>query len=156
MVGLWNERLCRVPLPLGLGLHVVIPATLGAPLIPLNTLMLGAYVLFPDWRHGSQCVVWDSGSPGIASFVRAFRRLDWFGVHEFEPSALAQPESPIRINGPDQSAEGYDAVRIMLERSPVTFLVAPMLGSRLAAPLGKRVYHRLIRSSPGGAAAAPT
>jgi len=155
-VGLWNERLRRVALPLGLGLHVVIPATLGAPLIPFSTLMLGAYVLFPDWRHGSQCVVWDSGSPGIASFVRAFRRLDWFGVHEFEPSALAQPEPPIRLNGPDRSAEGYDAVRIMLERSPVTFLVAPVLGSPLAAPLGKRAYQRLIRNGRCGAAPAPT
>ena len=155
-VGLWNERLRRVALPLGLGLHVLIPATFGAPLIPFSALMVGAYVLFPDWQAGSQRVVWNSGSEGIASFVRAFRRLDWFGVHDFEPSALAPSEPPIRLSGPDRSAEGYDAVRLMLERSPVTFLIAPILGSRVVAPLGRRAYQRVAGPGRRSTTPAPT
>lgn len=203
-VALWSERFRRIAVPLGLALHVVIPATLGAALIPFSTLMLGAYVLFPAWRRDSRRVVWDARLDGIVTLVRAFRRLDRFGVHDFGPpygsagppsvsagptsggtgprsvstgptsaggaarpsvfeqrTARAQPraEAPggsepeyaadraLALVGPDERVEGYDAARIMLEQSPVTFLIAPLLGTRLLAPLGRRGYRRLASRS---------
>lgn len=174
-VALWSERYRRIALPLGLALHVVIPLTLGAVLIPFSTLMLGAYVLFPEWRPGSRVVVWDPRSGFAGGFIRVFRRLDWFGVHGVEarassgsngrsgavPDRVDRATDPrrahersdgfdsvdeaIRLVGHRERSEGFDAVRMMLQQSPVTFLFAPVLGVRPFAGLGKRAYRSLAR-----------
>ena len=153
-MALWNARLRPVALPLGVGLHLGIVVTIGFGGLPaFGALALGTYVLFPVWRPGSRVVVWDERSGFCGQFVRLFRRLDWFGVHAFvrsgDPRAAvvgdtrAQVDDAIQVVGPDGRSRGFDAVREMLEQSPVTFLFAPVLRAWPLAPLGRRWYRSL-------------
>jgi len=48
----------------------------------------------------------------------------------------------------DQRYEGFDAIRLMLDQPPVTFLFAPALALRPVAGLGRRIYRRLASREP--------
>jgi hypothetical protein len=153
-VALWSARWRRVALPLGLGLHVTIAATLGAVLVPFGTLMLGAYVLFPAWRPGSGRVAWDGRLEGVERLVALLRWLDWFGVYRYSATRSAPPRAPdaraaLQVRDSAGTREGFDAVRAILERSPVTFLVAPLLGLRPLTSLGARLYSRRVAADIG-------
>ncbi|MGI9557731.1 MAG: HTTM domain-containing protein [Solirubrobacterales bacterium] len=151
-VGLWDERLRRIALPLGLGLHVAIPATLGVTLIPFSTMMLAVYVLFPDWLPGSRTVSWDAREAALSRFVGRYRRLDWFGIHSYVPGADARDRESAKqalvVEAGGDRVEGYRAVCALLEQSPVTFLVAPILRAPGISRLGAARYRRMA-GAPG-------
>ena len=112
-----------------------------------GALVLGTYVLFVDWQPRSRVVTWSDESPFCSRFVRVFRRLDWFGVHEFvrsdRLSAPREVDDALRLDGPGERASGFVAIRMMLERSPVTFLFAPLLRLWPVAAAGRRAFRRL-------------
>lgn len=154
-VALWSERLRPIAFPLGVVLHVGIVLTLGLGGLPaFGALVLSTYILFLEWQPASRVVIWDEGSAFCSRFVRIFRRLDWFDVHDFVrsnqslagwPNGLTrrQVDDAIRLEGPNERSSGFDAVRKMLEQSPVTFLFAPVLRMWPIGAAGRRAYRWL-------------
>ncbi len=155
-VGLWNERLQRIAFPLGLSFHLLIVATFDnpLPLIPFALLALSPYVLFLRAKPASRLVIWDDRCAFCARSVAILRRIDLLGVHRFvgssDPSAFEdsgvtpiQAERAVQLVADGRRVEGYDAIRVALEVSPPTFLVAPLLGIPPIARLGRRAYRRV-------------
>jgi predicted DCC family thiol-disulfide oxidoreductase YuxK len=155
-VALWSERLQKIAFPLGLSLHLMIVATLEnpLPLIPFGILALSPYVLFLRAEPASRLVVWDDSCAFCGRWIAVLRRLDLLGVHRFvgsgDPAAFVgtgvtpdQAERAIQLVAGGRRVEGYDALRKVLEVSPLTFLVAPLLGLAPLARLGRRAYRHV-------------
>jgi predicted DCC family thiol-disulfide oxidoreductase YuxK len=155
-VGLWNARLQRIAFPLGLCFHLLIVATFERPLplIPFALLALSPYVLFLRAKPASRVVIWDDGCAFCARSVALLRGIDLLGVHRFvgssDPSAFEgtgvtplQAERAVQLVVDGHRVEGYDAIRMALEVSPPTFLLAPLLGIPPIARLGRRAYRRV-------------
>jgi predicted DCC family thiol-disulfide oxidoreductase YuxK len=157
-VALWSESLQRIAFPVGLCFHLLIIATIvpPLPLIPFALLVLSPYVLFLRAEPASRLVVWDSRCAFCNRWAAVLRRLDLLGIHRFVDSgatgALAstgvtaiQADRGIQRVAGEQRDEGYDAVRKVLEVSPLTFLAAPLLGLAPVARLGRRAYRQVAR-----------
>lgn len=158
-VALWIRRLRPAAFVVGAGLHASIILVLNdpRPLVPFAMLMLSGYVLFLADSiavEGPRIVVWDSYCSFCQRWVRLFRALDLFTVHRFigsaEPGAFDDPRvveerawEALQLVSPARHEEGFDAVRRILEASPVTFLFAPLLGLFPVRSVGRRVYRHV-------------
>jgi predicted DCC family thiol-disulfide oxidoreductase YuxK len=157
--GLWFARTRPFALVIGLGLHASIALMLKDPypLIPFGLLSLCTYVLFLRLPEpGSRLVVWDSHCSFCYRWIALFRALDLFRIHTFvgskDPMAFESTEvtreqlaeaMQLRDRSDGTAASGFDAVRRILEVSPFTFLVAPILGIAPVRAIGVRVYKHV-------------
>ena len=100
--------------------------------------------------RGRVIVVWDDSCSFCAGWVRWFRRLDWNGVIDLRPLSGPMPEGVTRAEAedalqvvlPDGSVHaGFQAVRRIAERLPLTFPVSPFLG--LVSGPGDRIYRKV-------------
>jgi len=128
--GLWHRSLRPLAFPLGLMLHggIVLMLTPSLQLVPFALLALSCYALF--LQPAPRTVIWAEGRRGDRRWVAIFRRLDWFGAHTFVAVPGAQAGRSIRVIMDGHRYEGYDAVRVILEACPASFLLAPALRLR--------------------------
>lgn len=150
---LWTRRWRPVGLSLGLAFHVAIIVGMDptGELIVFAVLMFSLYLLFLDAEARSRTVLWDDACSFCGSTVRALRRLDWLRVHRFVGTSAfevlpggvtrAEVDEAVQLLGPGGRASGFDAVRLILERLPVSFLWAPYLRNRWIRRLGDRAYR---------------
>jgi predicted DCC family thiol-disulfide oxidoreductase YuxK len=153
---LWSRRLRPWAFVIGFGMHALIPIILTpyAGLVVFSLLVFSVYVLFLDVAPGSRLVVWDDTCGFCGRTIAWLRRLDWLAVHRVEgssrPEALAEAglsaadaadEITLRADG--ETTGGYDAIRRMLEVTPLGFLWAPALACPPLASVGRAVYRRV-------------
>lgn len=102
-------------------------------------------------------VIWDSHCSFCRRWALVLARLDVLGqfrlVGTAEPHAYADPR--VRPEHTDRALqlltasgryEGYDAIRRVLARSPLTFWLAPLLWLPPVRQLGERAYRRVADS----------
>jgi predicted DCC family thiol-disulfide oxidoreductase YuxK len=155
-VALWRDRLRPWAFAVGLGLHVGI--TIGMPdpeqLVPFGFMMLSSYILFLKWSPAERRVIWDDHCSFCSASVARLRRLDAFGVHRFVgssdssafedvPVTREQADEAVQLVEHGRRSEGFDAIRLILEKCPATFLAAPVLRIPPAPAIGRRVYRRV-------------
>ena len=151
---LWSDRLRPWAFPVGLGLHLGIIAGVPDPeqLVPFGIMMLSSYMLFLRWQPGGRTVIWDDHCSFCSTWIAIFRRLDRLGVHRIvgssEPGAFddvpvtrAQADEALQLVEDGRRHEGFDAVRLILEKCPPTFLVAPLLRVPPVPAIGRRAYR---------------
>lgn len=111
-------------------------------------------------------VVWDDGCGFCRVWVERARRLDWLGAHEFigasRPAAYngtgltaEQTAEAVQLIWPGGRASGFDAVRRVLLRLPLTAVPALLLWLPPISWLGPPVYRRIAarrhcRYTPSG------
>ena len=144
-VGLWRPRLRPAAFTVGLTLHCGILVLLGPHLLPFAMLALSGYVLF--LQPTRRVVVWHESCSSSRRWVRLFARLDWLGAHEFVSVQNGRPGLQVVADG--VRYEGFDAVRVVLEACPATFLAAPVLRLPPLRAVGRRVYAKLAISRSG-------
>ncbi|HWR52492.1 MAG TPA: DCC1-like thiol-disulfide oxidoreductase family protein [Bryobacteraceae bacterium] len=99
-------------------------------------------------------VVWDDGCAFCRAWVERARRLDWLRAHEFigasEPEAYdgtgltrEQTAEAMQLVWPGGRASGFDAVRRILLRLPLTALPALLLWLPPVIWLGPMMYRRV-------------
>ena len=155
-VALWVPGLRAAAFSVGFLLHLGMVILLRPPyqlaVFALETLAL--YVLFVGARPGSRVVVWDDSCSFCAGWVRWFRRLDWLAVHRYVGLSdaaryagtgvtLEEASQALQLIDDQGRASGFDAVRGVLERLPISFLWAPLLGIGPIRRLGSRLYARV-------------
>lgn len=159
-LALWIERWRPAAFLAGLALHVGIVIWMVSgirfQLVIFALEMWALYVLFIDPRHQTRLVVWDDQCSFCQLWITWFRRFDWLGMHSFvgssDPAAyqvtgISQEETgqALQVLGPEGKVAGFDAVRIILEALPVSFLWAPLLRLPPARWVGNRAYQAVAR-----------
>ena len=168
-IGLWFRRTRGAAFVIGFGLHTAIVLSLigGARLLmSFGLLTMSTYPLFLQRGLEHRTVIWDRNRSVGATWVRLFKKLDWFQLHDFrgsEPAAFtgttgteAQEMKALQLVAEGgEHHQGFDAVRKILEACPATFLIAPVLGLPPVRVVGGRVYARVAargsRDTPVGA-----
>jgi predicted DCC family thiol-disulfide oxidoreductase YuxK len=118
--------------------------------------MLALYVLFIEPRRRVRLVVWDDRCSFCRVWSTWFRRFDWLRLHRFvgasDPSACLDagitPEEAdlaLQVAGPAGKVAGFEAVRMILEALPASFLWAPLLRLSPVRWAGERVYRAVAR-----------
>lgn len=99
-------------------------------------------------------IVWDDTCAFCRAWVEWARRLDWLRVHQFigasQPAAYEgtgltreQAAGAVQLIWPGGRASGFDAVRRILLRLPLTAVPAALLWVPPIAWLGPAVYRRI-------------
>jgi predicted DCC family thiol-disulfide oxidoreductase YuxK len=102
-------------------------------------------------------VIWDSHCSFCHRWARVLARLDVFGrvrlVGTAEPGAYEDPRvtpehtaHALQLLTATARYEGYDAIRRVLARSPITFWLAPLLWLPPVRALGEKWYRRVADS----------
>ena len=102
-------------------------------------------------------VIWDSHCSFCRRWAVVLARLDGLGrfrlVGTAEPDAYADPrvrpehtDHALQLLTASGRYEGYDAIRRVLARSPLTFWMAPLLWLPPVRILGERLYRRVADS----------
>ena len=102
-------------------------------------------------------IIWDSHCSFCRRWATVLAWLDVAGAHRFvgtaEPSAYDDPrvtredtERALQLLTPQGRFEGYDAIRRILVRSPLTFWLAPLLWLPPVRVLGERAYWKVAAS----------
>ena len=154
--GLWHRRLRPAAFVVGFGMHILIPILLTpyAGLVVFTLLVFSVYVLFVDATPGSRLVVWDDTCSFCGRTVAWLRRLDWLAAHRFEgasqPAALAEAgvtadeaAEEIKLRTGTRKVGGFDAVRGIIEVTPLGFLWAPAFALPPIAGIGRALYRRV-------------
>jgi predicted DCC family thiol-disulfide oxidoreductase YuxK len=159
-VAVWSERWRPRAFVGGLVLHIGIVLLMARAdrfqLAIFALEMFALYVLFIDPRERVRLVVWDDQCSFCRAWITWFRRLDWLRLHRFvgasEPAAYLdagiRPEEAdhaLQLIGPKGEAAGFEAVRMILEALPVSFLWAPLLRLPPVQLAGDRAYRAVAR-----------
>lgn len=99
-------------------------------------------------------IIWDSHCSFCYRWARVLAWLDVAGAHRFvgtaEPDAYADPrvtpadtDHALQLLTPQGRFEGYDAIRRILARSPLTFWFTPLLWLPPVRVAGERIYRRI-------------
>ncbi len=155
---LWILSLRSWAFLLGFGLHALAPVLMGPDvgLIVFTLLVFAVYVLFVDARPRSRLVVWDDTCGFCRTWVTWLRRLDWLSVHRFEGSSRAgvlkharitaeQAAEEITVRLDDRTVGGFEAIRVILETLPVSFLWARGLALWPINKIGAAAYRCVAR-----------
>ncbi|WP_310529476.1 DCC1-like thiol-disulfide oxidoreductase family protein [Nocardioides sp.] len=102
-------------------------------------------------------VIWDSYCSFCHRWAKVLAWLDVTGTHRFvgtaEPGAHDDPrvtredtDRALQLLTPQGRFEGYDAIRRVLARSPITFWFVPLLWLPPVRVVGERLYWRIAAS----------
>ncbi|WP_107768110.1 thiol-disulfide oxidoreductase DCC family protein [Nocardioides terrigena] len=102
-------------------------------------------------------VIWDSHCSFCRRWATVLTWIDVTGSHVFVGSAELDALNDPRVTAEDAYRalqlltprgrfEGYDAIRRLLARSPITFWTAPLLWLPPVRTVGDRVYRRIASS----------
>ena len=108
-------------------------------------------------KAARRTIIWDSHCSFCHRWARVLAWLDVTGAHRFvgtaEPEAYADPrvtpedtDRALQLLTPRGRFEGYDAIRRVLLRSPLTFWFAPVLWLPPVRAVGERIYWRVAAS----------
>ena len=127
-VGLWIPKLRKYAFTVGLLFHLGISLTIGWPnygLFSFSLVIVSTYLLFLDAEPGSLIATVDATQRRLVQSVSLLKRLDWLNVLRVEPGA---PGTGLVVRSGQRSDKGYDGIRRILEKLPVSFLWASLLG----------------------------
>jgi len=153
---LWVRALRPWGFLLGLLLHGSIAVLMGPSLWIFSLMTLSLYAVFLEVPRPARLVIWDDGCTFCRGWIRLARRLDLLRAHRFEGATNAAALGEAGVTSEEAGEEiklwdgtrvhgGFDAIRVLLERTPLGFLWARALALPVVRPLGVRAYRAIAR-----------
>ncbi|MBI4522972.1 MAG: HTTM domain-containing protein [Deltaproteobacteria bacterium] len=156
---LWMKATRGRAIFFGTAFHVLTVLLIYQYRLPLVVFCLGttfAYVVFLDVECKSKIVAWDDSCVFCATWVKWFKKLDWFRVHVFIGASDTQSLKLLGISTQEardaiqymdgtHRSSGIDGIKDILGNLPLTFLFASALSLPGVRAIGDLSYRLVAR-----------